>query len=208
MPHVRGAVKIRIAIVNDQALFREGFIALTKSFAGLELMLEVKSCREFLERVSLSQDYTAPDVILIDIELLQLSKFRTTQYLHEKYPSTTIFVFNIPDNPVYERQLHSVYADYYFLKDSTMTEIVEAIYLHKRKPLPDNVSGSPLINLSQREIEVIQCLCQEFTSKQIAEKLCISPKTVGHHRENIQKKIGAFNIVGIIKFAIKNRLIE
>ena len=63
-------------------------------------------------------------------------------------------------------------------------------------------------NLSTREIEVVKYLCKECTSKEIADKLFISPKTVGCHRENIMRKIGALSVIGIVIYAIKNNLFE
>ena len=73
--------------------------------------------------------------------------------------------------------------------------------------MKSNVSINP-VNLSSREIEIVKYMSKEYTSKEIAAKLFISPRTVDRHRENIQRKVGALCTTGVIIYAVKNNLIE
>jgi len=210
-------MKIRIAIVDSQVLFREGLIALFKELEGLEVVMEAHSARDFLEKLD-SQPENTPDVVLIDLATIRKEGNSISQYLCENHPGVKVIVINVPDNPIPISRLVSIRAHFYFLRNSYVQEIAETIYSLK-KDEDACIDASILMeesmehsvnshNLSQRELEVIKLISEEYTSKQISGKLFISPKTVERHRENIQKKIGSLSAVGVIMYAVRNNLID
>ena len=98
--------------------------------------------------------------------------------------------------------IHAVYENGYYFNEHISPEMVQDI---TDKKLPKTVPGVPL---SQREIEIIRLICMEYTNKEISDKLFISARTVGAHRENIFRKINAKNMISVMKYAIRNKLVD
>jgi DNA-binding NarL/FixJ family response regulator len=208
-------MEIRVAIVDRNILFREGLSALFERQGGLRVVLQAGDVDEFSETIRGLPEKHWPHSAILDMTSLQKCGGRITRNLYRTYPNLHLMVVNVPDNPIPKRCLARIDAHSYFLQGCSAQEITETLYglRQKRTDLEARIldESTDFIkndhNLSRREMEVMRYLCQEYTTKEIASKLFISEKTVGHHREKIQKKIGAVSTVGIVLYAVRNNMI-
>jgi DNA-binding NarL/FixJ family response regulator len=214
--------KIKLAVTDDQQLFRRGLISLLGEFDELQVTLEAVNGKNLLEQ--LKNKYV--DVVLLDYEMPGMDGAETAAMLREKYPEIKILILTMHNDE--EIILHMVEkgAHGFLLKDYDIEIVVDAIYAVMEngyyfnpsisktilKNLVENKKIKPSFKkgdeLSEREIEILQMICAEFTSKEIAEKLFIAGSTVNSHKESILKKTGARNVAGMVLFAVKNGLIK
>lgn len=214
--------KINVAVVDDQQLFRQGMISLLKEFRELNIVYEAANGIELLEKLK-SQDLL-PDVILLDIEMPGMDGLETTRNLKKKYPALKIVILTMHDEE--EMIIHMVEAGAHgFLpKNEDIEHVVDAIYaVHENgyyfndkisKAMVRGLVSSKKIalnfkttELSKREVEILELICQEHTSVEIGDKVGLSARTVDNHRLSILKKIGARNTVGMVMYAVKKGLI-
>lgn len=211
----------KIAVVDDQHLFRKGLISLLKEFDGLEVLYEASNGQELIALIKKKR----PDVILLDIEMPVMDGIKTAEYLQANYPGIKILILTMHNEEEMIVHLIEKGAHGFLLKDSSIEVVVESIHsviksghyfndhisqimikkiVNNRNVVPDFTKAS----LSEREIEVVKLICKELTNKEIADKLCISVRTVDGHRENILKKIHAKNSIGLVMYAFNNGLLK
>ncbi|MCW3071102.1 MAG: response regulator transcription factor [Bacteroidetes bacterium] len=212
---------VKLAVVDDQPLFRKGLISLLKEFPDIKVIFEAGNGKELLEQLEKAK----PDVILLDLDMPGMDGIKTTELLKMQFPEVKIMVLTMHSADMMVLHLIEKGAHGFLLKDTTIEIIREAIYSVRDNGYYFNdrvskimVSGLvksnkikpsfKTVNLSEREIQVIRLLSQEYKNSEIAEKLFINIRTVDRHRENILKKINARNAVGIIMYAVKNNLLE
>lgn len=209
---------IKIAIVDDHVLFRKGLIALLEAEDDLQVVLEAGTGQEFLQRLP----GIPVDVALMDVEMPDLDGIEATGRVREMAPEVRVVMLSAHNEK--SMILHAIDsgARGYLLKDTDPDEVVEAIRTVVQNGFCFNQEIShlllrgivekgklqsqfnPLPQLTDRETEVMQLICQELTSPEIGDKLCLSPRTVETYRKNLLEKIGARNTVGIVLFALKN----
>ncbi len=211
--------KIKIAVVDDQQLFRSGMISLLKEFEELDVMMEAANGKEFVEMLKKKK----PDVVLLDIEMPEMDGADVTTYLNKKYPQIKIIILTMHDDEEFVLHLVENGAHGFLLKDSDIETVVDAIYavMDDRYYFKENISAllakglaksaktKPSFieaDLTEREIEVVKLICKEYTNKEISEKMGISLRTVDGHREKILQKTGAHNTAGIVMYAVKHNL--
>ncbi|MGZ3862506.1 MAG: response regulator transcription factor [Bacteroidia bacterium] len=214
-------MKIALAVVDDQILFRQGIVSLLKDYVELEVIIEAENGSDLIN--SLKRAVKKPDVVLLDLEMPVMCGVQTTEYLRKHYPEIKILIISHYNDELLIRNLLERGAHEFLLKDFSIETVAKVIYEVMKpdyfkkgsisKEVFEGLTKPKIIkpvmnpdNLSKRELEIIRFLSMELTSKEISEKLFISPKTVGCHRENIMKKIGALNTIGIVVYAMKNNL--
>jgi len=207
--------KIKIAIVDDQHLFREGLISLLKEYDEFKIALQAANGRELINALEEGEEL---DVILLDLEMPVMDGIKTTEILRKKYPAIKILILTMHDNLSFINHFYELGANGYLLKDSISEQIAEAINhtmksddffnSSKNKELKGENKTSPCLHtsLTEREIQIIGLLSRGLSNKKIAQLFCISKRTIDTHRKNIIKKINAKNIADIIAFGIKNNL--
>ncbi|MCW3104787.1 MAG: response regulator transcription factor [Bacteroidetes bacterium] len=212
---------VKLAIVDDQPLFRKGLAALLREFPDIKVIFEAGNGKELLTELEKAK----PDVILLDLDMPGMDGIKTTETLKQKFPDVKIIVLTMHSGDMMVLHLIEKGAHGFLLKDTTIEVIREAIYSVRDNGYYFNdrvskimVSGLvksnkikpsfKTVNLSEREIQVIRLLSQEYKNSEIAEKLFINIRTVDRHRENILKKIKAKNAIGIIMYAVKHNLLE
>ncbi|MCW3103855.1 MAG: response regulator transcription factor [Bacteroidetes bacterium] len=213
--------RIRLAIVDDQQLFRKGLIALIREFEDLEIIIEARNGKELMELLKVQQ----PDVLLLDLKMPEMDGFRVTEQLGKLYPEIRILVLSMYLHNATLLWLLEKGARGFLFKDSDISTVTVAIssvmetgyYFNDHisqkmvKELMRNNTISPdftPVVLSLREIEIIRLICQELTNKEIAMQLFISARTVDGHKEKILRKTKAKNVIGIVMYAVRNHLLE
>lgn len=211
--------KIKVGIADDHSLFREGIRMIISGMDGIELSIEAESGDDLIEKLKSEK----VDVVLLDIEMKGKNGIETLKEIAKLSDVPKVIVLSMHTETRIMSYMMELGASGYLLKDVKKDELENAIltvyetgiYLNekvtkslilgiknKQKITPDG------IELSSREKEVLELICQELTTKEIGEKLFISERTVEGHRKNLCQKLGVKNTVGLVKKAIQLNLIE
>ena len=217
---------IRVGLVEDQVLFREGIKAILNSWADIEVMFESGDGYSVLDKLSACT--ILPEVLLVDLSLppfegREFSGLDVTQTVLQHFPNIKILILSVHDDENFIAQLIEQGAHGYLVKDSDPQEVHDAIvavhtkssYINERTLRAiQNKMGKKLkprmvnIEITKREEEILHLVCQQLTTEEIAEKLFISVKTVNGHRNNLLQKTGSRNVTGLVIYAVKNHLVE
>ncbi len=214
---------IRLIIVDDHPLSREGIKAL---LADVDFSAEVRvagSGREALERFQTDTF----DIALVDINMPEMSGIELTREIKRMYPDTRVLALTMYDDHMFISQMIEAGASGYILKNINLEELLEAIQTVVKGgsyysadilkvisehvlPVPDPIVAvkPKTIHLSFREQEILNLIAKEFTNQQIARKLFISERTVETHRKNLFIKTKQKTLVGLIKYAIEYKLLH
>lgn len=218
--------KINIGLVEDQLLFRQGMKAILSSWNNLEVAFESADGYSVIDKLKTTNPI--PDVMLVDLSLpasngAEFNGRDVTVALLKHYPEVKIIILSGHSDENFIAQMIEFGAHGYLVKDSDPNEVYEAIisvhtrgsYINERalkalQKTAQRKDRSSMINsqLTKRELEIMELICRQFTSEEIAEKLFISVKTVNGHRINLMEKTGAKNIAGLVIYAIKNNIVN
>jgi len=209
---------IKVAIADDHALFREGIALLINSMTGIELSLSACDGHDLLDKL---KSYPV-DIVLLDLEMKILGGYETLIEIKKQFPSIKIIILSmhteiklishlihegansyLPKNVnLYELEfaIRQVYEMGYFINPLVAKSIVKKVKV-------TNEYGLLLKSISARELEVLELICNEFTSKEIADKLCVSERTVEGYRKHLQEKLGVKTTVGVVLKAMGLNLI-
>ncbi|MBN1972743.1 MAG: response regulator transcription factor [Sedimentisphaerales bacterium] len=213
-------MSIKIILADDHTMLRQG---LSRSFEQEEDITVVGQAQDGYSAIDLVRELL-PDIVIMDIGMPGLNGIETTWRIVKDYPGVKIIGLSMHSSDKYVREMFKAGASGYLLKNCSFEELVEAI----RAVMAGKTYISPAIGdmiikeyagkegegktafslLSQREREVLQLLAEGKTTKQIAQKLHISPKTVEAHRLRIMDKLHIDNIAQLTKFAIQEGLTE
>ena len=208
----------RIVLADDHVLIRHGIRIILSSDENLEVVGEVSNGDELLD---ILKDGAA-DLLILDISMPKVSGIELTEILKKRYPALKILVLTMHKNIRFLRRAISAGADGYLVKSDTEQEIMSAIRKIRDgktyiSPCLENEFAEDMLNsyrnpsssktfkgLTKREKQVLGLVVDGMTSKQIAAKLSLSPRTVDHHRASLLKKFEMSNSVDLVNFAIKN----
>jgi len=216
--------KIRIFLVDDHQLVRDGIKALLLSSEDINILGEASTGKECFEKIAVEQ----PDILILDISLPDTTGIEITRQVTVQYPDVRVlilsmytnedFIFNsvksgargyLPKNTSREELLsaiHAIYDGEEFFSDS-ISRIMLKGYVRKAKEDDFVSQGSP-VPLTSREIEILKLFAEGFINKEISDKLDISIRTVETHKNHIMKKLELKSTVELIKFAIRNKIVE
>ena len=210
---------IRIVLADDHEIFRDGFRVMLKKQPGVELVGEAGDGEEVLKLVEELQ----PDVVVTDIKMPKLDGIKATKIITKKYPHIGVISLSMFDEENLIVDMLEAGAKGYLLKNAHKTEIiaaVEAVYRkqvyycnHTSRKLTKMIAESSFNpnkphkpEFTEREVLVMQYICQELSNREIAMHLNLSVRTIEGYREKIQEKISAKNTAGIVVYAIKNSI--
>jgi DNA-binding NarL/FixJ family response regulator len=198
---------IRVALVDDHELVRDGLRALLTAMPQLEEVGEASSGAEALILVS----KVRPDLLLVDIGMKDMTGLQLTEILCRQYPGMQILILSMYDHAEYVTSSIRAGARGYVLKDAASREIVAAIDAiaaggtYYSADLLEKTVSPPAADdeLTPREREVLQMLVQGLSNKAIARTLDISVRTVETHRLSIRRKLGVDTPAGLVKYALE-----
>ncbi|GAB4112263.1 MAG: response regulator transcription factor [Acidobacteriota bacterium] len=212
---------IRILIADDHALFRSGLRAMLEKESDLEVVGETGNGFDTIRAVQ----QQPVDVLLLDLAMPGLPGSRVAEAVLAERPRLAVVVLTMHEDEYYLRELFEIGARAFVLKKSTGRDLLQAIrsaYRGERyvdpalagDVLASLLSHSPhrksgrLELLTQREQEVCMYLAYGHTNAEIAERLCISERTVETHRTNLTAKLGLKSRAELVRFAIENGLLK
>lgn len=210
---------IRILLVDDHEIMREGMCALLRKHSEFEVVGQAADGRKALE---LTQQLT-PDVVIMDIGMPNLNGIDATRQILALNPAIKILALSTHSDGSIVAKMIKYGASGYMLKESAFNELITGLQtmMHGKTFLCSKIAKvvfsdyvsmitNPKWNggdgLSVREREVLQLVAEGHTTKEIARVLKLSPKTVDSHREHIMEKLGIRNIAGLTKYAIREGL--
>ncbi|MEY2844065.1 MAG: hypothetical protein RI920_2102 [Pseudomonadota bacterium] len=199
---------MRILLVDDHPLVREGVRTLIQNQPGHEVVGEAPDAVTALQRVA----ELRPQLVLTDIGMKHTNGITLTAQIRTQWPDTEVIVLSMYDNPEYVHQAMQAGARGYVLKDAPSSDIVEAIaavaaggtFLSESVARPVARSDDPRPLLSEREAEILNCLARGLSSKQIAADHDLSVRTVETHRQNIRRKLRIEGQAELIRYAVEH----
>ena len=159
-----------------------------------------------------------PKVILLDINMPIMNGIETTAWITENYPITNVMALSVEDADATILKMLKAGAIGYLLKDTeksvlehALVEVVENGFFHTKNVtnlLMQSISGNgqDVIKFKERELTFMKLACTELTYKEIADKMCLSPKTIDGYRDVLFTKLNVRNRVGLVMYAIKNKI--
>jgi len=216
--------RIKVAIADDHKLFRDGVLLLLSTIDEIEAVFDAENGQQLLNKMKQVSDDERPDVVLVDLKMPVLDGMQTTRAMLQDFPDVRIIILTMIDDDDYILTALDHGAHGYLLKDTSKAELkeaIEAVYtqghyfnaktsqamLKGLKKKGKAASLSNQINVTSREHEVLQLICEEMTTQEIADQLFLSIRTVESHRKNIMDKLDAKNTAGLVLKAVKAGLV-
>lgn len=212
---------VNILLADDHNIVRDGIKTLLEDEVGFKVVTEAKTGAEAIEAC---QEHDI-DVIIMDINMPEMNGIEATKHIKKEFPDIKILGLTMMDEDQHIRDMIEAGASGYILKSSGKDELVEAItkildgqhYFSEettRSVMMEMVKGTTGKSktdpgeLTEREIEVLELIVEQYTNQQIADELHISIRTVDAHRRNLLQKTGAKNTAGLVTYAIKHNLVD
>jgi DNA-binding NarL/FixJ family response regulator len=210
-----------VLIVDDHAVLREGLKLLLDGAEGVEVVAEAADGEGAVRKA----EELRPDVVLMDVAMPNVDGLAAARLIKERFPQTQVVILTVHAKRDYVLAALKAGASGYLLKESGATEIIAALHAaaaghyylgpaisrtiiedylrqeeRRARPYPEG--------LSAREQEVLRLIAEGTSSRQIADRLCLSAKTVENHRSNIMRKLGVHNRVALVRAALQLGLID
>ena len=212
---------IKLFIVEDQEIYLEGLCLLLQKDADIEIVGTAGKANELLTVLP----QTEIDVLMLDVHLPDMPEEELLKKIRAIKPAQKVVYLTMMRGTRYIHKLLKHTIQGYVLKSAAINELMEAIktvanggtYYSKEIDVitDDDFRSTVTVEahkvseiLSKREIEILKLVCKEYSNAAIAEKLFLSVSTVETNRKNLIAKLGVSNTVGLVKFALKNNLIE
>jgi len=213
--------QIKIFIVDDHSIFREGLSFVLSQIENYTVIGEAENGKVFLNLL----DQQEPDIVLMDISMPEMDGIEATEKALKKIPDLKVITLSSYGQESYYYRMIKAGVMGFVEKKAGKSEIKEAIdtvyagnnyfpqdilrnLIFKISNKGEDNLASSDIEISKREKQVLSLICQGLSNNEIAEKLFISPKTVDNHRTSLLSKTHAKNAAHLVMFAIKNHIIE
>lgn len=215
---------ILIAIADDEALFRRGMRLILEDYSGLKVIIEAENGQHLLDNIRASDEL--PDVLLLDLKMPVMGGIEAAEIIRREFPSILIVVISSHFSKAFIINMIEIGASAYLGKNTAPDEVVETIRMVREKgfyyntevmgiirenimsPLQTKANREQTIDITNREKEVLQLICEECTTQEIADHLFISVRTVDGHRNNLLSKLGCRNTAGLVVYALQNGLVN
>ena len=209
-------IPIRILIVDDHLLLRDGIAAILQEGPNVTVVGQALNGQDALEKV----EQLVPDVVLMDIAMPVMDGLEATRSIKVRWPDVRILILSMHDEPEYVRKIMQAGASGYVLKDVSSDELLRAIITVYQDGSYFSSGASRLLfqteapdvlaiedALTVRELEVLKLVAQGECNKDIARKMDISTRTVESHRLNLRNKLGIQTTAGLTMYALEHHII-
>lgn len=211
--------KLKIYLVDDHKLFREGLKLLLSAQDFIHHIYEASNGREFIENLS----FADCDVVLMDIEMPEMNGIDATREALLLRPDLKIIVLSMYGDEQYYYKMIDTGVKGFILKNTGIENVVTAIrkvaagenffseelLFNILNNMRDNGKSEPSDSeISDREMEILYHVCKGESNQEIADELFISKRTVDKHRANLLSKTGCRNTAALVMYAIKNKIVE
>lgn len=207
----------KIIIVDDHLLFSQSLKLLINSFEDFEVVNSFENGKEFINHLQENPD-TIVDLVLLDVNMPILDGLSTIKWIKENQPNLNVIALSVNNDDETIIKMITNGAKGYLLKDTTpkifheaiiaviekgfyFTELVSSILINRI----DN--DSKKIILKEKELIFLKLACSEKTYKEIADEMCLSPKTIDGYRESLFEKLEIKTRIGLVLYAIKNKIV-
>lgn len=217
--------KINIVIADDEQLFRSGIRFILEREPNFNIPFETENGKKLLDFLKTTKEL--PDIILMDLNMPEMNGVEATKIIHKTHPNIKIVVLTSYNSKSFITNMIDVGASSYLVKNTSPKIVVQTInevhkkgFYYDKKVLTiinENIISSSRKRiktdleqklLSKREIDVLELICAQKTTLEIANELFISPRTVEGHRNNLLLKTKSKNIAGLVIYGIQKKLIE
>ncbi|MBS1948482.1 MAG: response regulator transcription factor [Bacteroidetes bacterium] len=212
---------IKVAIADDHTLFRAGVKIALSIKKDVELVAEADNGMQLLNLLK----HVEPDVILLDITMPIMDGIQTLPEIRKLYPQVKVIILSMHNDQSMISKLMEIGANSYLAKNSDSETIYQAIKTcYDQEFFFNELTNKALLTglrtkrtdghpyqdamLTEKELTVLKLMCEERTTKEIADIVDISPRTVEAIRDKLKTKTGSKSMAGLVMYAIKNRIIE
>ncbi|WP_044401918.1 response regulator transcription factor [Lacinutrix sp. Hel_I_90] len=217
--------KIKIALADDELLFRQGLKAILESNETIEVLFDVENGEYLIKELRTTE--ILPEIVITDLKMPELNGVEVTKLIKKEFPEIKVIALTSYFSKPFILNMISIGAVAYLAKNSTPALMIKTIeevatkgfyydeqvmqYIHESivNPADKKVKSSfDTTYFTKRETEVLTLICKQLTTGDIAEKLFISPRTVEGHRNNLLLKTESKNVAGLVIYALKNKLVS
>ena len=211
---------IRVLLVEDHTLVRAGFRVLLEKIEGILVIGEVSDGRS---ATKLAKELD-PDVVLMDIAMAGMNGLEATRRIRQESPRTKILMLSMYTNEEYLKEALRAGAAGYLLKDADRNELelaIKAVWRGETYLTPSmtkfavdaycqqgEAQTGPLARLTGRQREILQLIAERYSTKQIAQRLDLSVKTVETHRAQLMERLDIHDVPGLVRLAIRTGLVQ
>ncbi|NCC50477.1 MAG: response regulator transcription factor [Spartobacteria bacterium] len=213
---------LRLAVADDHELMREGLISLINNEHGMEVVGHAGSGRDIVDLAAREK----PDVVIMDVAMPDMNGMEATRQIVARNPDIKVVALSGHDNQDYIHEMLKAGAVGYVLKKRAYEELLKAVrhvlndriylspdvaegVLQNYFPSAPSISKKPaFVKLTDREREVLQLIAEGHTTKDMADSLRISVKTVETHRRNMKEKLNVASIAELTKYAVREGLTD
>jgi len=215
--------KIHISIIDDHALFRKSLSMLIDFFPKYKVISDAANGKDFISQL---KPNNLPQIVLMDINMPVMDGYATTAWLVNNYPEIKVLALSTMDAETAIIKMIKHGAKGYLLKDAEPAELKLAFeevmnrgYFYNELITRKVMSSvhqlteiksklAVFAKLSERETEFLKLACTELSYKEIADKLCLSVRTVEGYKDNLCEKLGLKSRIGLAMYAVKNQLVK
>jgi DNA-binding NarL/FixJ family response regulator len=208
-------MKKTIVIVDDHVIFAQALTGLIETFGGFQIIYTCKNGIELTEKLKFEKNI--PDIVLMDVNMPMMNGFETMHWVNKNHPNIKVLALSLDENETSIIKMLKAGAKGYLLKDiektvlkKALTELVSNGFYYSR-----NVNQALLksihqqnaeVKLKHNELKFLEHVCSEMTYKEIANSMCLSPKTIDGYRDTLFDKLNIKNRTGLVVYAIKNKI--
>ena len=204
--------KYKVAIVEDYKLLSQAIGEIINGFDNFELLYTCENGKELIERID---SKAQPDIILMDVNMPIMGGIETTKWLQEHKPDVHVLALSVEDDERTIIDMVKSGAKGYLLKDTNKKALEEAmLYLMEHGIYHTKLVNDALfhslnddeLQLKENEITFLELICSEKTYKEVADIMCLSPKTIDGYRDQLFVKLNVKNRIGLVLYAIKHKI--
>jgi len=215
--------KIKIILADDEELFRKGIYFLLQREPNFEIIFEASNGSELVEHLKKSTEL--PDIIMMDLKMPLLNGVEATKLIHKEFPGIRIIALTSYNTKSFIANMINVGAASYLVKNASPVDMIKTVnevaqkgfYYNEivmeviHQNMISNATSRTVLDedfLTEREKEVMELICKQYSSAEIGEMLSLSTRTVDGHRNNLLLKTNSKNMAGLVIFAIQNKIIN